>query len=111
MTIRLESKESTILGAGMGLFTKDFIPANSILFPSFSWNGQMNGKFDQDYDQNAKNRMVNHSEMPNLTSFWDGAVMWKKTKRDIKAGEELFSDYRHTMSILPYPPSKSFLDF
>ncbi len=37
---------------------------------------------------------INHSESPNCEFVSDGVEDWTETLRDIKAGEELFRDYR-----------------
>lgn len=106
--------KSKIPNAGNGVFTADHIPAGTVLFASFTWVGTRSKQFEVDYEQSHWNRSLNHSEKPNLESFWNSGqtIMYKRTIRDILAGEELTSDYMQTEAIIPAGYTfNSFLNF
>jgi uncharacterized protein len=116
MQVKTKLGLSTILGAGIGLFADEFIPAGTIVWkydPTFDLNiskeqfqeqtqlykeflttycFSYNGAFILCVD-NA--RFFNHSDNPNCYSdeYNEHSLGYTKAKRDIQIGEELLDDY------------------
>lgn len=110
----LVEKRSTIPGAGIGLFTTEDIPPFSLLFDSFHKVIDGEKDFMKAFKEDSLNKALNHSDEPNVHSIWIGKNLFKFSLREIKAGEELFSDYRSTMNLIKsqgYDLNKDFLKF
>jgi hypothetical protein len=77
-------KQSKIAGADKGLFANTFFKKNQLIGLAHR-NGQPVGEIG---------KMHNHSDTPNMYSVKKGNERYVYAKRDIKAGEELTTDYR-----------------
>lgn len=73
---------------GNGLFTKISIPANEMILFIGDFKNTGNNNWISE-----KGRMVNHSEPGNCYVERFGTSFFMYSLRDIKAGEELTSDY------------------
>lgn len=116
LRVKTTVKKSTIPGAGLGLFTEEFIPKDTIIW-EFTPNidrvyteeeyNQIWGK-DRDflntycYKYNGKyylcvdnGRFFNHSENPNCYSsdHDENNLGYTRALRDIEVGEELTDNY------------------
>lgn len=114
---QFQAKQSTIPGAGIGLYTTRELLINQPLFIAFAprgdnrqlynqYNqiskaeGNLKPVFEAEYQQCYPNDFINHSEQPNCESIWDGDYIVVRAIKVIAPGEELFKDYRHTMELI-----------
>jgi SET domain-containing protein len=117
LKIKTKLKESNILGAGIGLFSNEFIAKDTIIWEfthnidkcytedEFSKFNELEKEFMTTYcfmfnklyilcTDNA--RFFNHSDTPNCYSseFNEQSLGYTKALRDIQIGEELLDNYQ-----------------
>ena len=81
-----EFKESKV--HGKGIFAKETIPANKVLFETHK---KTSGALE--WANLMPNFMYNHSDEPNCRSLTLGDFKYLVTLREVKEGEELLVDY------------------
>lgn len=111
---------SRIENAGKGLFAKEAIAPDTLLFISWALmgdNGQAQEKieasakaltdgaeqkpiWEAEYTQLYPNDFVNHSNQPNAESAWLGDFMVVRSTKHIMAGEEILKNYQQTMKLI-----------
>jgi len=74
---------------GLGLFAKEFIPANTRLGISHVYSDN----FEHGYIRTPLGGFVNHSEESNCRTVLEKDFKYLETKVDIKEGEELTLKY------------------
>lgn len=79
---------------GMGIFAVDNLEAGH----DFGITHVLDDRFEDNYIRTPFGAFINHSNAPNCTIFEQGDTLHIKTKRAVRAGEELTMDYR------PYYP-------
>ncbi|MFN3405181.1 MAG: SET domain-containing protein-lysine N-methyltransferase [Cytophagaceae bacterium] len=96
---------SSIPGAGIGLFTSEFIPKDKAMFIAFarhSYSDQIGTDlFEIHFTQLYPNGYINHNSKANTTyDYVKGIYLSRRAIRDIYPGEEIFSDYARSMSFI-----------
>lgn len=74
---------------GHGLFSKTFIPKNTVLGVTHIFDS----RFENSYSRTPLGGFFNHSEEPNCEAIKDGDFIYLKTIKDIHLNEELTATY------------------
>ena len=74
---------------GLGLFAKEFLPANTKLGISHI----KDSRFENDYIRTPLGGFVNHADVPNCEFYRDGDYIKLRTIRNINIGHELTAEY------------------
>ena len=74
---------------GLGLFAKEFLPANTKLGISHV----KDSRFENDYIRTPLGGFVNHSDTPNCEFYKDDDYIILRTIRHINVGRELTAEY------------------
>jgi hypothetical protein len=125
---------SRIENAGKGLFAKEAIEPDTLLFISWALmgdNGAAKAKieasakeltdgaeqkpiWEAEYMQLYPNDFVNHSTQPNAESAWLGDFIVVRSIKYIMQGEEILKDYNQTMKLIAdrgYQQIDNYLNF